>query len=246
MSTKCRNTPIPVQRQLRQEAHFGCCRCGHPLLDNAHIIAYNISHAFPPEDMVSLCPTCHRMADSGGWSEKYLRELKTNPYNKSHVTERFLIEGDKPVLNLGGNRFVNTPRVLIINDFELITLNKELDGYLTLNLSFFDRLNNLVGIVDENKWTVDTSLVWDLEYKPKHLTIRNAPREISFEVEIRHDEVYLRGNLFFMGHPITIHDDELLIQSHDFFGTMKGCTIEDGSGHAINLQLGNLGSTAVG
>lgn len=207
-------------------------------MDNAHIIPYCISHAFPPEDMLSLCPTCHRTADGGEYSEKYLRELKASPYNRSHISERFLIEGDKPVLNLGGNRFINTPKILTINDFDIITMNKESGGYITLNLFLFDRFNKLIGIVDENKWTVDTSLVWDLEYKPKHLTIRNALREISFEMEIRNGEVFVRGDLYFLGQPIIIHDDELLIQTRNFFGTMRGCTVEDGSGHAVNFQLG--------
>ena len=135
--------------------------------------------------MLALCPTCHRMADDGKYSEKYLRELKTNPHNQTQVTERFLIEGDKLRLNLGGNRFINSPKVLTINDFEIITMKKETWGYITLNLNLFDEHHNLVGVINENKWTVDTSSLWDLEYKPRYLKIRNSPRKIFFEMEIR-------------------------------------------------------------
>ena len=144
MSVKCRNTPPAVQRQLRQEANFGCCRCGHPLLDNAHIIPYRTTHEFKSEDMLALCPTCHRMADAGQYPENHLRELKNNPKNKISVAERFLIEGDKLVLNLGGNKFINSPRIITINDFDIITMGREAGGYITFSLSLFDIKNNLV------------------------------------------------------------------------------------------------------
>jgi len=133
------------------------------------------------------------MADDGKYSEQYLRELKTNPHNKTHFTEKFLIEGDKLRLNLGSTRFINSPKVLTINDFEILTMKKETGGYITLNLNLFDEYHNLVGVIDENKWTVDTSSVWDLEYKPRYLKIRNSPKKIFFELEIKNGEVFIRG-----------------------------------------------------
>jgi hypothetical protein len=56
VSKKCRNTPLDIARQLRKEANFGCARCGHPLLDNAHIIPYSQTRDFMAEDMIALYP----------------------------------------------------------------------------------------------------------------------------------------------------------------------------------------------
>jgi hypothetical protein len=101
--------------------------------------------------MLALCPTCHRIADDGQYSEEYLRKLKQNPYNRTSVTERFLIEGDKMVLNLGGNKFINCHRILTINDFEIISMRLEPGGYITFSMSLFDVYHKLVAIVDDNK-----------------------------------------------------------------------------------------------
>ena len=63
MNTKCcqhsRNTPEGVKRLLRQEAGFGCARCGHPYLEYHHIIPYKDDQHFRSEDMVCLCGNCH-------------------------------------------------------------------------------------------------------------------------------------------------------------------------------------------
>jgi hypothetical protein len=233
---RCRNTPAAVQRQLRQEAHFGCCRCGHPLLDNAHIIPYSISHAFPPEDMLALCPTCHRIADDGDYSEKYLMELKANLRNKGSVSERFLIEGNDLILNIAGNRFINCATVLKINDYKIITMKRESEGYVTFDLKLYDNNNNLIADVDENKWTINTSLVWDLEYKPRHLKIRNAPRQIYFDLRIENNQVFIEGNMYYLGEPIVMTGDDVQIENSSVFGFMKGCTIQN-AGTAINYRI---------
>lgn len=38
MKCYCRDIPLPVARLPRQEANFGCARCGCPVITNAHII----------------------------------------------------------------------------------------------------------------------------------------------------------------------------------------------------------------
>jgi hypothetical protein len=193
---------------LRQESNFGCALCGCPILENAHIIPYEISHDFIAEDMVALCPTCHTKADLGKYSETYIRHAKTNPHNRMHVKEAFLIEGSDLIVNIGNSLQVkNLPRVLTINDFDIISIKKIDGGFLSLDINFFDKFGRLIGIILENKWIVDTTLVWDLEYRPQHLIIRNAPRNIAFEAKIEKGQVFLKAELYFKGYQFTIDDD---------------------------------------
>jgi hypothetical protein len=51
---------------------------------------------------------------------------------------------------------------------------------------------------------VEGRYFWDIEYRPQHLTIRNAPRIISLEIRIRNEEVYLRGDLYYNGFVIPV------------------------------------------
>lgn len=237
MGFKCGETPGSILRQLREEAHYGCSRCGNPLLNNAHVICSNNNLPASPENMLSLCFACHKLADGGEFPEKSIRELKGNPYNKDHISERFMVEGHKLIVNLGGNRYINAPKILTVNDFEILTIKMEPRGYLAFNLSLFDKYNNLVGVVDENKWAGDKTLEWELEYKSKHLKISNDARKVSFTMEIRNDEIYLRGDLYFASQPIRICDDGLWIEERSIFSNMKGCTFEENTGDAINYQL---------
>ena len=77
-----RNTPDPIKRQLRQEAAFGCCVCGFPILQYHHIVQWKDDQHFRPEDMMVLCPNDHDRATKGAFPEAEQRRWKANPYNK--------------------------------------------------------------------------------------------------------------------------------------------------------------------
>jgi len=211
MNSRCRTTPASIQLQLRQEANFGCALCGCPVLENAHIIPYRTRQDFVVEDMVALCPTCHTKADHGNYPESYLREIKANPYNKSHVHEAFLIISDELIVNLGSDKFINTPTVLRVDDFDIITIDRLDNKFLNLNVNVFDKLNNWVAVIQDSKWMVDTGLAWDVEYKPQHLTIRNGPRKINLDIKIENGEVFISGLLYYNGFPIKITPTEIWI-----------------------------------
>lgn len=139
MAPRCRNTPSSIARQLRQEANFGCAMRGCPMLENAHIIPYHITHEFPVEDMVALCPTCHTIADKGNYPESYFRQIKENPFNKIRVTEAFLIPSDELVINFGGCRFINIPIPVRLNDFDIMSIRKEFNFTSDHSILMFGR-----------------------------------------------------------------------------------------------------------
>jgi hypothetical protein len=224
----CRNTPLPISRQLRREANFGCARCGHPLLDNAHIIPYSQTREFKAEDMIALCPNCHRTADDGDYPESVLRKFKSDPYNKSHINESFLIMNQETIVNIGGIQFIDTPRVLVNNDFDLISVKKGNDGDVLLDVNFYNRDDNLVAQIKENFWTVYTDSIWDLIYKPQALTILDKPRGISFGITIENGEIFIRGNLYYKGFLIEVSPNLIKVgnnQLRSFGGRIKNAGI---------------------
>lgn len=239
LSRKCRIAPADVRRTLRQEANFGCAICGCPILENAHIIPYSVSHAFPTKDMVALCPNCHTRADIGGFSEHYLRHIKANPYNKALVKDRFWTEGQQLAINLGSNKFINTDRILVINDFEIITLGRNENNVITLNANFFDSMNRFVGAVIDNFWYIESSSFWDIEYRPQHLVIRNGRRNILLNLEIKENEVYLTGKLFYVGHPVIIEKESLWLDEKEVDIQLSNMTVRNFH-TAIILQVDPL------
>jgi hypothetical protein len=209
--------------------------CGNPLIDNAHIIEYHITKQFPVEDMLALCPNCHREADKGHMPKYVLRDVKQTPYNinQRYVKKRFVVTGEKMVVRLGSSSFINVERVFTVDDFDLVSINRVQRQYLSLNLNLFDRFNRFVALVYDNFWMVDRRYFWDIEYRPQHLTIRNAPRDISLQIRIQNEEVYLRGNLYYNGLLIPVSPQSINVGG----SVMKGVTMENiGGGVAIHTS----------
>ena len=115
------------------------------------------------------------------------------------------------VVNLGSCKFTNVETVLQINNFDLISIRRLNSLYLSLDVTLFDGLQRLLAKINDNNWQVDRRYFWDIEYKPQHLILRNAPRDITFEIQIINNEVFIRGKIFFNGFPVNITSNILTI-----------------------------------
>lgn len=219
----CRKQSEALDRQLRKEANFGCVICGCPILDNAHVIAVNEDGEFIAENMISLCPTCHSRVHAGNISQELLRESKKNPHNIQMVQDRFIIEAKELVVNLGSTRFVNVHRILVVNDFDIITIDRE-NNNVNLNVNFFDATNTFVGAIMNNEWKVDTTLTWDIKYKSRHLIIRNEKRNILLEIRLVPGELIIKGRLYYLGDPVRIEDDGVWLGERDMSVGIRNVT----------------------
>lgn len=231
---RCRTAPSEVRLRLRQEANFGCCKCGNPLIENAHIIEYHLTKQFPIEDMLALCPNCHTEADLGHYPKHVLRDLKQNPFNKNkrYVHKRFVVTGEKMIINTGSSRFINTEKIFTINDFDLVSISRNQGLYLSLNVNLFDKYNRFIALVYDNFWIVDRNYLWDIEYKPQHLTLRKKSRDVVLDLEIKKEEVFLRGNLYYNGFLIPIRP-----QSMNIGGMMISNFTVENAGGGISIQV---------
>jgi len=140
-------TPASVERQLRQEAGFGCAKCGHPYIEYHHIIPFAEEQHFRPKDMVALCGNCHPAISKLGRDKQY--EIKQAPFN----IEREMFQGalvyDKRHLlfRVGGNLYENVPTILRFLDIPIIACAiKDNQAKITLNLFFRERKKIALGL----------------------------------------------------------------------------------------------------
>jgi hypothetical protein len=165
----------------------------------------------------------------GEYDETDLREYKKSPHNHTVVSDAFAIYTKDLTVSMASNKFVNTPRVLVIDDFDIISVTKE-NRYPQLDVNFFDKLDRWIAIIQQNQWYVDRRLVWDITYRPRHLTLRCKPRQISLDVKIVNDIVFIRGDLYFNGQKIEATKDDL------FLGGRRSLVIRGGM--AVNASVG--------
>ncbi len=184
--------------------------------------------------MVALCPTHHAKADAGTITRPELYTAKERPYSRTVVRESdFRVPSTIASIKLGSNTFVDTPRLVVVDDLDIVAVTYE-QGHPLLNVVIIDQHNNWIGIVEENEWVFDRRAVWDIDYTPRHLAIRSRSRHVSFELKITNDEILVRGELYYNGVPILISEDEVSFGGRSYL-TVTGSTFKN-VGTAVNLH----------
>jgi hypothetical protein len=198
--------PRPVKRQLRQEAGFGCCRCGHPFLEFHHIVPRSVEPHNRPEDMMALCPTCHAMATAGALPEAEQRALKATPVNIARGRAEGFLKLDQAecAVMIGAMRMGGNVQLLRVDGEGLLAILLDDDGQFYISVTVYDEDDNLLLLIDRNDWVTGDAAVWDIEYGFRHLTLRRAHGDIVLSIDARQDPVRLRANLWKHGNNIQL------------------------------------------
>lgn len=194
-------TPAPVARQLRQESGFGCCKCGHPILQYHHIVPYADDPHFRPSDMMALCPNCHLEATSGALTEERQRYLKEHPFNIVRGCAKGLltINGTDLRVVMGGNEFVGGGALLLINDQPVISLEMNDCGSLDLSVSLSDEIGKTLLEIHRNEWLSADPLPWDIEARHQVLHVRRKKGSVSLSLDCRNLPIQLHGSFWGAG-----------------------------------------------
>lgn len=237
--------PLQIQQQLSREAYYGCIICGCPILEFMDIVNKNSQiSAFLPENMVAICPSDHIKYAGGQISESSLRNAKINPYNKVHEEDAFTMEQHHEpndlIVKVGKCTFVNVSRILVVDDFDIISIKKEEyagKSYIFLDINFFNKINNLIAIVLQNYWSAEKSRDWQIYYKSKHLIIQNPKQNIVFDLMIQDNEIIINGDgMFYNGRPIKITNDQILFDNQEIALDIKGTVLK-------NYEIGIIAET---
>jgi len=84
--------PAGLRRKILAEAGHRCAihTCRHPDVDIHHIVPWEQCHEHSYNNLIALCPNCHRLAESGKIDRKSLRLYK------AQVAAAFGISGHQP------------------------------------------------------------------------------------------------------------------------------------------------------
>ncbi len=205
--------PKPVKRVLRQEAGFGCCRCGLPIYDYHHIVPYTADDPhFRVKDMMLLCPNHHREATLGGMSETEQRRFKADPYNRRRGVVDGALRVFQPALavTLGSVHFVGDGTLIEVDDDSLLRLHMGPERTIEFSLSLYSRDDELLALIERNEWIVGDPLPWDLEVGPRRMTVRERSGLVSLTVDTRTFPISIQGHLWRKGQHFHISPDRLL------------------------------------
>jgi hypothetical protein len=220
-------TPLPIQNQLKRDSGYGCSICGCPLLEYVQINPSSKTSEFLPENMAAICPNHNQKFCKYEMSRIQLFDFKTKPHNKINANDAFAINSAELIVNIGKTKFINTYRILSVDDFDLVAIRKENNVYLVLDINFFDAQNNLIGVVSENSWSTDRREGWSIDYEPRHLRILNATKRISFEAKIEYDEIFVTADMYYNGVAINVSKEQILLGDIEQGIELKGTTLKN-------------------
>ena len=188
--------PESIKRLVRQEAGFGCCKCGNPIIEYHHIAP----ESKDPRDIMVLCPICHHEATVGAMTKEEQQYYKLHPFNirRGYVKGKLKINQEIPVIVIGTNQFVGEGDFILVNQESLLSL-KVNSGRLELSVKLYDQNDNLLAHIKDNEWISGNPMPWDLESSFQWLKIRHKLRNIALEVDARRFPIEIRANLWRKG-----------------------------------------------
>ena len=221
--------PRGVSRLLRQEAGFGCCICGKPIIEYHHIERYDPKDPSPPEKMLLLCLNHHHSADRGTLARARQYAAKRDPHNKrANAVAGVLDRCETSVsIGLGGNSFLDGV-VLMVDQQELLAVRRDDDGALLLSANIYDQEGRLIAVIDDNEWIAGDPLPWDVDADVDRLWIRRAMRDIQIGVQRRADQLYVQANLWHQKEMLSMTPTRIVYKGSLGDGMMTGSTIPDG------------------
>ena len=189
-----RQVPAAIRRLLRQEAGFGCCKCGNPLLEYHHIRPWHEVRTHNPDDMIALCPTCH---DTYGRLEESLaRDLKACPKNLAdgRLSGRLYTNaGDAPI-HAGGNILHLSGAAIAIFNYPLLSCHIH-NGVIEISVTLFSAGLTPTLVIHRNDVLARVPAFIDLEHRVNYLSCRDKLTGSKFYLDFRNNARIIGGIL---------------------------------------------------
>lgn len=132
------------------------------------------------------------------------------------------------VINVGKTKFINTYRVLVIDDFDLITVTRDNGKYFLFDVNFFDKANNMIATVSENNWVSEKSMDWNIDYSPqKYFVIRNTQRNITFEITLENTELFITAMMYYNNSSIRVTRNEISLDENEIGTEIKNSVLKN-------------------
>ncbi|SFQ30968.1 HNH endonuclease [Roseivivax halotolerans] len=226
-----RHIPAEVRRQLRQEAYFGCAKCGSPILEYHHIVQFSEQPHHDPNEMIALCPTCHRSL--GKMRRERCYALKENPCNKlaGKVRGELGSDADTTSFMVGSNTFIDTPVIFSYYETPIIQYSLD-DGQALLDI-YIPKEDMWPDIlVEKNDLMVNSGDKWDVDFRTNFLRVQKVRGSSYFQLDLRKEVAEIEGQCSILGqefrfNPTSTNLGTALISGGRFIRCGSGISVGD-------------------
>ena len=188
--------PIPsdMKRLVRQKCGFGCVICRVPLYDYEHVDPYNIVQEHTLENLVLMCPNCHRKKGKGFITKERINYC-LKKVERAGYTDPDDLQVEYYSLRIGSNVIHSVHGFIFdIEGYGRLAIVHK--GMPLINGYICDSNGGKVIVIEDNNYSLSCES-WDVEYVGKRLRFRSAPGEIFCEIKIDVIKKEIEVNGFF-------------------------------------------------
>ncbi|WP_349926804.1 HNH endonuclease [Acinetobacter sp. A1-4-2] len=239
-----RTPPKKVIQILRQEVGFGCPvpNCGNPYLEWHHFDPpWSIENHHRPDGMIALCTQHHKNADNNAYTNDQLIEFKKNKVNSEKVKGNFEWRRNKLLTVVGGNFYYETPRALVIDNHDVVSLTRDENGYLLLNVEMLSVSKEERLIMRGNCWeNIGNPIDFKCPPSGKEIEIKYENGDLlSIKFYVINNKELFKKNFNrnapdFLEFPLTISEINFEVSGVNIYVSPKGTNIQ------TNQFIGNF------
>lgn len=226
---RSRNIPKKVSDNVKKRHFFECAWCGTNLTDQHHIEEYHLGGAHVEDNLILLCPNCHRQAHQGMISPYELIGRKSNHKKCDRLMGNFKTTLEKSKVVIGNNIFNDHRYYIVAGDIPILDLVIQ-NGVVLLFCRFYDPQGNLIFWMSRNVyWSEVESYISPPQVDC--LEISNPDDFFYLKIQKENDylriyiKTYLFGNIFFAD------ERGVFLETQSRQINFHNCVIQGGYGH---------------
>ncbi|HEX8330130.1 MAG TPA: HNH endonuclease signature motif containing protein [Hymenobacter sp.] len=143
--------PERIQKAVKAKHFLECAWDGTRLTDQHHIEHWYLGGQHTAENLILLCPNCHRQVHQGSITDAELRARQATHQKGDRQSFSFPFGARVPAVRLGGNTFVETPILIQVGDDSILSYKVASDGEVLFSARLYDEDGNLFLWMSDNR-----------------------------------------------------------------------------------------------
>jgi hypothetical protein len=186
------------REEVDNSSGLKCAWCGTNLKERHHIELFSEGGSNKSANLILLCPNCHTLAHQNVISRLELLKRRKELSGYVDRSSGCLTIDKKIAVKIGSNLFIETPNIIEHKGENLITVTGS-DTEMLVSLKLYDKCNNLICWMHENKWWVENEEIFDFHLSKSTFSVISKDEEINLEIKIGKEYITINGCIFMNG-----------------------------------------------
>jgi HNH endonuclease len=206
---KNRHIPKIISENIKKRHFFQCAWCCTGLFDRHHIKEFSEGGEHTEENLILLCPNCHRKVHNNEIDVKELKKRKSTHLRNDRLQGNFVTDFNKLRIKVGGVTYENSNIPLTILKFkdQPIIFAKIENASLLLDVQFYNSQSKLIFWMSKNDYWSDSS--FKITSSNNFLEIRNTQdNNLFLKIKKQNENLLTLEASFYLGGEKYVFDED--------------------------------------